>query len=366
MRALPDATRHAIVALYEQTPNCSEVGRQLGVDPRTVQKWVKRNEEDGNLAVLKGSGRPRLVSTAAAQVGKELILSKQYNNLHQVAVKLHCEGHTNKVVDPTTLSRRIHAQAWADGDPIVAKRGKPQKELTQKNKGKRLQFCHANKRRNWGLVMFTDRKKFHFSYPGSVVRQVEWVRRGEQRVASRPNHPQVVNMYAGIAKWGVTKPHLVTGTSKMTTNFKNQKGQDSRNITSAEYRAVLSKTLLPEGRRIFAQNGISGWLLQQDGDPTHQRAAREALGEWNNRHKGTVELLKDWPPNSPDLSPIENAWAYVQAKVEAAGCKSFDDFKATLEKEWRELDMKYLKSLIDSLPRRLKECVEKEGRKTHY
>ena len=70
--------------------------------------------------------------------------------------------------------------------------------------------------------MITDRKKFHFKYPGCRVKRVQWVRRGEQRTADRPNNPMCVNMYAGITCYGVTKAHLVTGTSKMTTNFKNQ------------------------------------------------------------------------------------------------------------------------------------------------
>jgi hypothetical protein len=60
-----------------------------------------------------------------------------------------------------------------------------------------------------------------------------------------------VNMYAGITCYGVTKAHLVTGTSKITTNFNNQKGQTSRNITSKEYREVLTRTLLPEGHRLL-------------------------------------------------------------------------------------------------------------------
>ena len=91
--------------------------------------------------------------------------------------------------------------------------------------------------------MITDRKKFFFRYPGSVVKRVEWLRKGERRIASRPNNSQAVNMYAGITKHGVTKPHLVTGTSKMATTFKNMKGIAARNITSQEYETVCLETL---------------------------------------------------------------------------------------------------------------------------
>jgi hypothetical protein len=163
--------------------------------------------------------------------------------------------------------------------------------------------------------MITDRKKFLFSFPGTSVKRVQWLKKVEQRQAYRPNNPMVVNMYAGITKHGVTKAHLVTGTSKLKTIYKNKKGQPSRNITSAEYEDVVTNTLLPEGARIFAAAGLSGWILQQDNDPTHKGASARALKAWNGERKASIEPLKNWPPNSPDLSPIENAWAHVQATV---------------------------------------------------
>jgi Helix-turn-helix domain/DDE superfamily endonuclease len=366
MRAPNEATRYAIIAQYQKNPNYSDVGRELGLDPRTVAKWIKRNEKEGNPVEYTSSGRPRAISVAAARAGKDHLLSKGFDNLHQVALKLRSDGLAPRVVHATTLSRRVKAQARVDEDPIQVKTGKPDKDLTPKNKGQRLEFSLANKKRNWSYVMITDRKKSMFSYPGSVVRRAEWVRKGERRVANRPNKPQVCNMYAGITKWGVTKPHFVTGTSKLATMYKNQKGQPARNITCAEYKDVLSQTLLPEGRRLFNQQGISGWVLQQDNDPTHKRSAHEQLKLWNCGGRGGVELLKNWPPNSPDLSPIENAWGHVQATVNAAGCSTFEDFKRTLEKAWTGLDHKYLKKLMNSMPSRLEACVKKGGDKTDY
>jgi hypothetical protein len=37
------------------------------------------------------------------------------------------------------------------------------------------------------------------------------------------------------------------------------------------------------------------------------------------------QVLRDWPPNSPDLNPIEHVWAYVQARVNVLGCYFFDE-----------------------------------------
>lgn len=41
----------------------------------------------------------------------------------------------------------------------------------------------------------------------------------------------------------------------------------------------------------------------------------------------TCEVLGEWPPHSPDLSPIENVWGIVQREVDALGCKNFKEFE---------------------------------------
>ena len=74
----------------------------------------------------------------------------------------------------------------------------------------------------------------------------------------------------------------------------------------------------------------------------------------------------EWPPQSPDLSPIENAWAIVQAKVDAAGCKDFQEFQETVLREWKGLPMSTMKYLMSSLRSRVHECLELQGQKTHY
>ncbi len=361
MGASDARTRYGIVASHQRNGCFTSVAQEFGKDRRTVKRWIQRSEEVGSPTPRKGSGRPLSVSVEAARAGWEYLLSNKFDKCHQVAVQLHSDGLTSKVVHVSTLSRRVKAQAVLDGRPIAAKTGRPVKGLTEKNRAQRLNFCKANIKRNWSHVMITDRKKFSFSYPGSVVKRYQWLPKGQQRTASRPNHPQVVNAYAGITKYGVTKLFLVTGTSKLKTNFKNMKGAPSGNITVAEYKTVLKLGLLPCGRRLFSQRGISKWVLQQDNDPTHKRSSEAATKEWNKEEKGHVEILADWPPNSPDLSAIENAWAHVQAQMDAAGCANFEEFQAKLIKTWEGLPAKYYKSLMDSMGRRLQACIELEG-----
>ena len=109
--------------------------------------------------------------------------------------------------------------------------------------------------------MFTDRKKFLFKCPGTSITNCTWVRQVDHLEVESPNHPLVVNIYAGITAFGMMRPHLVTGTSKLTSHYLNNRQHQAKNITKSEYSDVLTHTLLPEGKMLFGSRGITLWDL---------------------------------------------------------------------------------------------------------
>ena len=214
--------------------------------------------------------------------------------------------------------------------------------------------------------MITDRKKFYFRHPGVKVKFVQWCNKGQTKPAYIVNKPMCVNAYAGLTKHGVTKLHMVAVTSKKVNKHKNKKGEMARNITASEYREVLLSTLLPEGNRSFSQQGASQWVLQQDNDPTRKSAAEAALKQYNGKHKTKVTVLEGWPPNNPDLSPIENLWDIVQRRVDEAGCANFAEFQARLQKEWMQVSKETCRKLMNSIRHRLCQCIERASDRTRY
>ena len=50
-------------------------------------------------------------------------------------------------------------------------------------------------------------------------------------------------------------------------------------------------------------------FLQQDNAPPHVSRATNKFFS-----KKRLQVI-DWPPNSPDLNPIENAWSVLKDKV---------------------------------------------------
>jgi hypothetical protein len=297
-----------------------------------------------------------------------MLVSGKFAGVKQVAEELHrtVAAASSKPLHRTTISRLVKARGVELGLPIRAVSGEPEKELSAAAKKKRLNFALEQKRTNWRTVMFTDRKKFLFRYPGCPVRRYTWVQKGGKRQARKASRLVGVNVYAGITKFGITKVHCVAGTHNQKSQHTNQKGQTARSITKSEYKEVLEKTLIPEGTRIFRNVGVTKWVLQQDNDPAHN-AADGIIHAWNQRHHGVhVSMLTRWPGNSPDLNCIENLWAWAQAEVDAKGCKDVEEFKKCVIETLQNVPKKLLEDLVGSMGRRIHACIEANGDKTKY
>jgi hypothetical protein len=369
MGKLSPQSRRSIVADWLRSKDVNGAAKRHSVSYNTAKLWIGKHLKGAGYNDAVRLGRPPSVSKAVAERALELIYTQQQGGVRNVANTIQREGMTSEVVHRVTMSRAIKREAAAQGITLRACMGKPDKRLNQNTILARLAFCKAkvNKRRSWHLVMFTDRTKFHFRYPGEVVQAVSYHKKGERRQAKKVNHAPCINVYVGITMYGITSPHVVNaGSTGLTSTYQNKKGATARNITSSEYRDVLRGTFLPEGTSIFRNQGISHWVVQQDNDPTHF-VAHDVIKEWNSRHAcATVKLLPKWPPNSPDLNPIENLWSIIQAKLDAAGYKTFDEFKAAVHHELANVDRNVLKKLVKSMVKRLETCVALDGKKTGY
>jgi hypothetical protein len=124
------------------------------------------------------------------------------------------------------------------------------------------------------------------------------------------------------------------------------------------------KTLLPEGQRLFKG---APWILQQDGDRSHSVASKSAVDAYNKLFsKSHIGILPQWPANSPDLSPIENLWAVVQAKANAEGCKTFSEYQKCVVQLIRKIPHTHLSNYYKSMKGRLQECIDKGGSRIDY
>lgn len=366
MSHLEEPQRIKIWTTFQRVKTFKGTARAVGCSPKAVKLWVERMRTEKTLKSRPSRGRPSLISAEAAA---QLLHAVEHDGMHaeQAAQSLVLQGTLPTAPHKTTIIRAVQNAARLTGKPLVCRRGLPKKELTADTRAKRVAFAQQwKKEKNWERVVFTDRAKFAFSFPGVQVPSCKWVRRGEDWTAPKPNKASVVNLYCGLTPWGMTEAHLVTGTTglKHSQPFTNKQGKEARNITASEYKSVVEDTLLPSAQATFINKGQYSFVFQQDNDPTH-KGAKGWIKAWKLK-RGTVGLVDPWPPNSPDLNPIENIWSYVNRKVRQKGCSSFNEFKDQVLHTLNTIPKSVITNLYKSMPKRMRQVLEKKGGKIKY
>ncbi len=70
-----------------------------------------------------------------------------------------------------------------------------------------------------------------------------------------------------------------------------------------------------------------------------------------------------WPPNSPDLSPIENLWAIMKDRLddEKIHPKTRNELKNLIQRIYNEISIEIINALIYSFDYRVEMCIDLGG-----
>ncbi|GMF51537.1 unnamed protein product [Phytophthora fragariaefolia] len=118
---------------------------------------------------------------------------------------------------------------------------------------------------------------------------------------------------------------------------------------------MLDNYLAPFIENLRENHGIRKSIFQQDNASIHEsrftKAHIEAMG---------TKKLK-WPAKSPDLNPIENVWGQLAWSVYQGGRQfdSKDELKTQIVRSWTEINQKYLRDLVNTMPTRMTQVVLK-------
>jgi inhibitor of nuclear factor kappa-B kinase subunit alpha len=127
-------------------------------------------------------------------------------------------------------------------------------------------------------------------------------------------------------------------------------------INGAYYRDVLlSQHLLPQIREISKKF----FTFQQDSAPAHR--ARETV---ELLQRSTPDFISPlfWPPNSPDLNPVDyKIWSVLQERVYRSRIRDVRHLKERLMEEWSQFDQSIVDRALKELRVRLKACVNAAG-----
>lgn len=135
-------------------------------------------------------------------------------------------------------------------------------------------------------------------------------------------------------------------------------------MTAVLYRDIMAEKMLPHARENLGED----WIFMQDCDPKHMAIllmGREKKGIEGFFKKENVNMLS-WPPQSPDLNPIEHIWEEVDRKIRQKNFSKTGELFKAISEEWSKIPLDYIASLINSMPRRCAAVIAARGYATKY
>ena len=102
--------------------------------------------------------------------------------------------------------------------------------------------------------------------------------------------------------------------------------------------------------------------FQEDNSKVHKA---NIVTDW--KKENGIPVLK-WPSNSPDLSIIENVWAYIEDRLYQIKdtLRTPDDTWARTLEIWHSIDRNFILNLYNSLPERMIELKNMKGSPIPY
>jgi len=144
-------------------------------------------------------------------------------------------------------------------------------------------------------------------------------------------------------------------------------------VNTQVYVDILENVFLPFIDALSA-DGITDIVFQQDNARPHTAKRTQSLLEnWALAHGFS---LMEWPPNSPDMNPIEHLWAHLKLKLhqrypDTRCLQGSPDairwiLRERLMEIWWEIGEGVLRDLVDSMPRRVHALLAAGGWYTEF
>lgn len=332
-----EETKWRIITLWKyERKSFHSIAKALNVDRSNVRRLIKKYEETMSTKRKSGQGRKRkLTASEERKIKRRALAGKKakeitadYNAKHQNDGK--CETPLSEITVRRSLERSGLRYLTV----------KPQEELTRDQMEKRLAYAKAKRSFDWKMVLFTDEKTFVVG----ASEEMAWQDPKDRKTRKKLTHPSKLHVWGGIGHFFKTDLHFFT-----------------ENLNAKLLTSILNKRLPPNYSLDCPETLQGGWLFQQDNDPKHKARITTQLLD-----KIAPDRIRDHPPNSPDLNPIEDVWSYLTEQIKKKRIDTVDQLQRHLKQEWDRLPFSVIRKSVSSMPSRIQQCVTRRGKRTDY
>ena len=224
--------------------------------------------------------------------------------------------------------------------------------VCSKNKKKRLEFANMYviwTYENWAKVFFSDESKFNL-FENDAKNNVK--RRIGERLSAKCTKKTVKFGGGSVMVFGMFSSQ---GTTPLVRFYISARLHEFR-VNAQIYKNIVQDHVVP----IIQNSGFDRATFMQDNAPCHKaKVVMSYLSEQD------FEIM-DWPPQSPDLNPIENLWKTLGVKVMERNPTNTEDLWVKLQEEWSKISIENCQELIRSCSRRCAAVIESKGSFTKY
>lgn len=318
-----------IIHLLSTGKSTCFIAKKLKRDHRTIKKFV----ENGGV-IRKKPSRCKPKALSSAQVRKlKLALIKNPN-----ATSKNIFDDAG-IPDIPKTTRNVYLRKLGTVKKAIAS-----PPLTKLHRQKRLEWADRYMKQDFSKVLWTDECRATLDGPDGWARG--WVLNGRQA----RNRFRRQQGGGGVMFWAGLLGNTIVGPFRVEQGVK---------LNSRNYCSFLTRNFLPWYQRL-SEEDKEPLIFMQDNAPSHASRYTKA---WFSDQGIDGSKLMIWPPNSPDVNPIEMLWSLIKQKVYENGKQysSVDALWAAVCKACTEVPEEHLKNLVNGVDKRLVKLIKSKG-----
>jgi transposase len=334
---LPEQIKWQIIGLLKGSLSQKKVATLLNISRCAVQNTWKKYTKTGDVKEALRSGRPRKTSPRTDRYLHRAADEDRTKSALQV--RDTCIGVRQHPISPRTVQRRLRESGFRCRFAVR------RQKLTEKHAKARKKWCAEHLE---GMPELLNRlvisDESNFQLENRKNRTIVRIKPGEPL---RPDCVQQEVQKGGgsVGIWGCISMHGA-GCCKIYRGTLKKEG----------YSDILRNELVASKDLLFGEQPC---VYQQDNARIHtSRLVQETMGQLE------IDILP-WPSRSPDLSPIENIWSYIdrqlQKRPDRGRLRTHDELEQALLEEWNKLTPDVCQRHLNSMPQRMRDCIAVNG-----